>query len=359
MLKFGFMGFGQAGSNVCDLAKSFNYKALAVNTAEIDLQALVYLEKSEKIHLHGYEGAGKDREVGFEAFQMHKEMIIERMKERFSDCHVVFPVFALGGGTGSGMVSCATKALVDAFPSAVISPIVFMPHTQESLRAKMNALEAFSDLTSIEEIGATFVIDNNRILERNEGVPLKEKYKRSIEHILKLMDGFNKRTDQVSQVSNLDQMDLLTVLSERGSVMMNGFSFGEEHVKKPGALSKKIKESWKSSYLAETSFSHVSKVAMIVDVPENITKILQVEDVFSEMGAPLELFTGVFEAKEACMYVMITGLPYPTDMLKAVEDDITKEEAKIVESLDKVRSQQFAVKQRWTDSLKRKRKIKM
>jgi tubulin-like protein CetZ len=358
MLKFGFLGFGQVGGNICELAKMYQFPVLAVNTANVDLNVLKTLEKSEKVHLIGYEGAGKDRSVGREAFLQHEESIRERIVEAFHDVHVIFPVFALGGGTGSGMVGPAVQMLTELYHDKVISPIVYMPSRSESSRSKMNALEAFSELSMIEETGATLIIDNNKVLERNNNYSLKEKYRRASESLIGLLDYFNRQTESESTIANLDKMDLLTVLSERGSMMIAGYGVSEEHVKQASKMEETMVRSWEHSILAMPDTRYSSKAAFIVEMPEEMTAHLKIEESFYRIGKPLEVFSGVFESSHAKIYSMVTGMSYPTHLLKEMEEDIQKSEKEIVESLDKARSQTFSVKASWTNSLKRNRKVK-
>jgi cell division GTPase FtsZ len=332
---------------------------MAINTAMVDLSGLDQLESSEKIHLLGYEGAGKDRSIGLEAFLEHKEKIRERINEMYKDCHIIFPVAALGGGTGSGMIAPCVDLLIEMFESKVVSPIVFTPYKKESKRAIMNALEAFSELSLIEDIGSLFIIDNQKVLERFQEVSLKEKFKRSNEQIIGMIDLYNKRTNQESSVSNLDQMDLLTVLSERGSAIFSGFGIGEDHIDNGKKMAEKLKKSWSHSIYAETDTNKILRAAFVVDIPEELTKKLQVDSFFDEIGKPLEVFSGIFDSNDARLYTLITGLSFPTRLLKELEESVQKDEKQIIETMDGARTQSFTVKSSWTESLKRKRRVKI
>lgn len=360
MLKFGFIGLGQVGGTFADLAKEYEYKAMAINTANVDLNGLENLTKEEKIHLIGYEGAGKDRSVGMEAYLSHQDMIRDRMNEYFKDCHVVFPVFALGGGTGSGMSAPIIKTLVEMFDDKVISPIMFLPDGKEAPRAKMNALEAFGEISSIEETGASFILDNAKILELNQSFALKEKFKYTRNDFLNLLDLFNRRTQMESEITNMDKMDLLTTLSERGSALMVDMTLDDEDIKNPEKMGERLVKTLNYSPFAKTDYSNISKAAMIMDIPTELTTYLQLESIFEKIGFPLEIFTGIFEKEERPkLYSLITGLPFPMSALKDLEEDVKKEEKRIIESLDRTRKQTFTVNTSWTENLKRNRKVKV
>jgi len=360
MLKFGFVGVGQVGGLFVDEAKKYNHETLAFNTANIDLNVLTHLEKQEKVHLIGYNGAGKDRSIGEEAFLSHKEMISERIFEKMKECHVIFPVFAIGGGTGSGMSALLTKTLTEIFTDKVISPILFLPDRNESLRAKMNALEAFSEISAIEDIGAMFTIDNQKVMELNHSFTLKEKYEMTRKELIEMLNHFNKSTVKESDISNLDKMDFLTALSERGCAMITELSIDTEDVKKPTQLGTRFEKSLEFSIFSKSNLAHLSKVALLAEVESELTKSLKLESIFNEIGTPLEVFTGIYETeKESTLHVLLTGLPFPTELLKEMEEDVRIKEDQIVKTLDSARNQSFSVKSSWTNSLKRNRRIKV
>jgi len=361
MLKFGFIGLGQVGGAFADLAKEYDYKAMAFNTANVDLNVLENLTKEEKIHLIGYEGAGKDRSIGMEAFMTHKDMILDRMEEYFKECHVIFPIFALGGGTGSGMSAAVISSLAEMFDDKVISPIMFLPDAKESPRAKMNALEAFGEISGIEETGATFVLDNSKIMELNQSFALKEKFRYTRNDFLNLLDLFNRRTEVESEITNMDKMDLLTTLSERGSAVIVELSVDDEDVKDAKKMGERLLNAVNYSPFAKTDLKSISKAAMVVDVPTELTTYLQVDSIFEEIGFPLEIFTGIFEKDKdkPTIYSLLTGLPYPMGVLKELEEDVKREEKRITESLQKTRKQAFTVNTSWTEDLKRKRRVKI
>lgn len=363
MLKFGFIGVGQVGGLMADLAKEFHHESLAINTAKVDLNVLQHLEDNEKFHLVGYEGAGKDREIGKEAFLMHQDVIIEKIKERMKDCHVLFPVFALGGGTGSGITGSLLQLLVETFEDKVVSPIAFLPSRSESLRCKMNALEAFSELSMIEDIGSTFIIDNQQVMDLHHSFTLQERYVHTRLEFMNLLYTFNEFTNRESEISNLDNMDLLTVLSERGCSMLSEVTFEEEETIDDETVSNQLLSSLKYSVYAETTYHSFTKVACLLECPSSVTTTLNLDHALKHIGNPLESFKGIYETEKSKektkLSILIAGLPFPTMKLKQMEQDIKENEENFMQNITTSREQTFSVKDSWTTSLKKKRKIKM
>lgn len=358
MLNFGFIGIGQVGGLFADVAKEFNYQSLAINTAKIDLNVLQNLNDNEKIHLLGYEGAGKDRSIGKEALLSHIEVVVDKIKEHMKNCQVIFPVFALGGGSGSGSCGIILETLVRTFEDKVISPIVFLPDVSESPRSKMNALEAFSELGDVEDIGSIFVIDNQKVMDLNYSYTLKEKYRHTRYEFLNLLHHFNKSTDRESDVSNLDRMDLLTTLSERGCAFISDIRFDEEENINAENLGKRVQNSFEYSVFADTNFNNIAKSSIILELPAKSTSELEIDSIFDICGKPLEIFKGIYEEEHSRISVLVTGLPFPSVTLKRMEQEIKEKEEQIIETLSNARTQSFQIKTSWTDSLKRKRKVK-
>ena len=360
MLTYGFIGIGQVGGLFTDASKEFGYPSLAVNTANVDLSILTKLDKHEKVHCIGFGGAGKNRDIGKEAFLTHEEMLKEKVQRSFEDCQVIFPVFAAGGGTGSGMGPLLIQALTEWFEDKVIAPILFLPEKSESPRAKMNALECFSELSMIDDIGATFIIDNQKVMELNRSYPLKIKHATARKEILTQLHYFNQMTEKPSHLSNLDEMDLLTTLSERGAAIFTGIPLDESDAKHVGKLSERLLKAVEFSIFAKTDTRGISKASLLMELSPAMTTDLKGEQVLQEIGMPLEIFTGIYETCEgAKIHTCLTGLPFPSALIGEMEEDIRTKEEKLQKTLTFARTQSFDVKSSWTNSLKRERKIKL
>lgn len=358
MLKIGFIGFGQAGSLFSDTAKKMGFQSIAINTAKIDLEVLEHLDTSERIHLAGYEGAGKDREIGKEAFQRHIDLIQETISNKFHDYHILLPVFALGGGTGSGMSPEVIQLLTNTFDNKVISPVLIFPQDKESLRARMNTLEAFSVISQNEDLGATFIIDNQKLNDLYPSFTLNERYDYSRNTFLEYIKHFNDATSKRSKISNLDAMDLLTVFSERGCAVLSELGIDKEDVENPQSIGERLIHSFEYSYFATTDYSHLAKVAFIGEFPESFTQRISIDSLFENISVPLEVFSGIYPSEQQKkLFTLTAGLPFPNAKLKNFESSIQQDEQSMMKSLSIARTQQYQNDQSWTDTLKRKRKV--
>jgi cell division GTPase FtsZ len=359
MLKYGFIGLGQVGGSFVDLAKKYNYPCLAINTARVDLAVLKNLGQGEKMHLTGYEGAGKDRRIGKESFEETKAAIIERITEKLSGVHVIFPVFALGGGTGSGMAPDMIAMLSELFPDKVVSPICFMPDRSESARAKINALDAFSEISTQNDVGAMFVMDLKKMYDQRMGVSLTQKYEQAKGQLLSLLHLFNEQTIAESPLANLDDMDLLTAFSARGAAVISQVPLDEDHIEAANLMGERIVKSWALSSLADVDPGVIGKLVMVAQLPLAMTSSFRLEEAFDKIGKPLEIFTGIYENEEPCLYTFASGMMYPGDILKELEEAVVQEEKRLVENLERTTSQTFSANQSWSVALSSKKRVRL
>ncbi len=109
---YGFVGLGQMGGNV---VKSIHVKGcpvMAANTAQSDLDGLDIPEEY-KYHILGGYGSSKERKKAKQLLAENNcenfNLLINEIKERFKECHVIFLMGSSGGGSGSAMVP-ATKS---------------------------------------------------------------------------------------------------------------------------------------------------------------------------------------------------------------------------------------------------------
>lgn len=172
MLKFGFLGFGQAGGKIVDamLAQHEEYLGIVVNTAVNDLAALERVPEGHRIALQGSEfGAGRTPEIAYEAMLKPENgpEIAQTAKRVFAACDFIWLVAGLGGGTGTGAVQAIVEYATELFEQPV-GLVVTLPRDVDGLIQKANAMAAITAIDRcVEErtIGAVLVLDNQRFFE--------------------------------------------------------------------------------------------------------------------------------------------------------------------------------------------------
>ncbi len=151
---------------------------------------------------------------------------------------LVFVAACMGGGIGTG--AAPVLANISKESGALTIGVVTKPFDFEGLKRKRQAEEGISRLQ--QEVDALIIIPNERLFQiTKKDTPLQEA--RIADHIL--YQAVRGITDLITspQEINLDLVDLRTVLSEAGMVLI-GIGHGRGREK----LSKQQKKLFKSSF---------------------------------------------------------------------------------------------------------------
>ena len=163
-IKFGFLGSGQGGSKLAQVAYSLGYDAVVVNTARQDLK-FIDIPESNKLCLEfGLGGASKDLSIGKQAAEQYRTQISELVNTQLADAQVLFLTLSLGGGSGAG--SCETLVEILNATGKPVCVITILPMHSESSQTKHNALQTLSKLSKYaqsKKISNLIVVDNAKI----------------------------------------------------------------------------------------------------------------------------------------------------------------------------------------------------
>ncbi|QSG16094.1 tubulin/FtsZ family protein [Halapricum desulfuricans] len=175
-MKVVLIGVGQAGGKITQALAEHDYEmgfdavqgALAVNTAEADLQALdidTQLIGRDRVKGHG---VGGDNELGAEIMREGSTEVIDELDGRItSRAEGVVIVAGLGGGTGSGgapMLARELKRIYD-IPIYVLG---VLPGRDEGAIYQANAGRSLK--TVAREANATILIDNDAWHDNEESI---------------------------------------------------------------------------------------------------------------------------------------------------------------------------------------------
>lgn len=260
VIKIGLLCFGEGASNIGEYAAQRGFKVIAVNTANIDLEKLKVIPRDCRIHLEGWEGAGRNRDVGKEAVIAHVETIFEKAKDEFSDCDLVFAVGSTAGGTGSGALPIGVEILSEI--KDFVGAITILPDKNESPKAYMNVLECFSELSQFEQLNSVFVIDNdkaNRIFCGNDKTQI---YQLSNQQLINNFSEICALTEQSSLVSNFDKYDLLEIINERGCTLISKINVPIEKIAEPNDIASVIKKSWSDVCSPDIGYGQIVKAGI-------------------------------------------------------------------------------------------------
>jgi cell division GTPase FtsZ len=354
MLKFGMLCLGQGGGNIGEYAYTKNFEVVVANTAKVDLKQLKYIPENDRIHLGGH-GAGRDRQVGVDAFIENAEEIYEKCLNKFEDCDAVFAVGTGGGGTGSGALPAALEMLSSTFK--YVGCIIGLPAKNEAPRAQMNTVECFSELSQLNELGSVFIVDNEETKKMNPNTSRRDIYRLTNRRLIDCLNELNQLTDKMSYVDNFDANDLLSIIQERGYTHITKTSYYPTNSENKYNISEKIRKSWEKSYQPKFDLSTVVKGALIGIIPEEISIEVESDLIFKDNGLPYDFKDIYFRPnpneleKKAgksknTFYTLLSGLKFPQSRLDQIKNDINKVEDKLVNNYknsvnQKIKSQSY------------------
>lgn len=222
--KIRVVGLGGSGNNSLNRmiqSRLQDIEFIAINT---DAQSLVNNEAPTKIQI-GKEttrglGAGSDIELGRKSMEENKEEVYEALKG--SD--MVFVVYGLGGGTGTG--GGALLAAIAKELGALTVGVVTKPFSFEGMRRQKVANTGLEELR--EKVDTLIAIPNDRILQVIDKKTSLQDAFMIVDDVLR--QGVKGISDLITihGVINVDFADVKTIMQDAGSALMGiGKSSGD------------------------------------------------------------------------------------------------------------------------------------
>lgn len=352
MVKFGILSIGEGGSNIGEYASQKGFPVIAVNTAKIDLSKLKNVHEDSKIHLHGWEGAGRNREVGRESILHFGDQIFEKAKVKFNDCDLIFVAGSTSGGTGSGGLPIGIE-IISAIKERV-GVITTLPDEDESAKAQMNCLECFSELSNFEQLASMFIVDNQRFKEVFGEVNRSKYYQLSTQQVIDNLHEVSLLCSQTSYVSNFDKHDLMSILLERGVCLISKLQVPIESISNSDSFSQLIKGAMKKTCSPTIYDSQIVKAAILGKVSPDVTTLINTKNIFDNI--PYDLIEAYYTNSEhqnhGIFYSLASGLSFPMERLKSIEQSIKLVEQDLVDKFENSQSQKFE-SENWSSKFKK------
>lgn len=354
MLKIGILSFGEAASQIAEYAHKKGFSVVVANTAKLDLNKIKNIEADCKIHLEGWEGAGRNRDEGKQAAVLFAEKISEKAKLKLQNCDLVLVAASCGGGTGSGALPVGIE-IISEFKEYV-SVITILPEAEESIRTQMNTLECFSELSQYEQLSSVFIIDNEKIKnvykEKNKRMRYEISNSNFIDHLFEICS----LTGQNAYLSNFDKNDLLDIISERGCASVSKLVMPVQDIKNEVDMAKAIQHSWLMNPHPTIEEGQIVKAAILAKIPEQYLHLINKELIFEHVGMPYDIMEGFYQntgnENHFTIYTILSGLSFPNVRLNQIESISQNAEQKIVKQIEVARKQNFSTSN-WTSKFSR------
>lgn len=197
------IGLGQAGGNMSEDLYKRNFSVFCINSSTDDLNSLEVKEEF-KMHIRNAQGTAKDRNLSKQLVQSVAKQLIDIVNDRYASVKYIHVISSLGGGTGGGSVASIINML-DSVTDKKISSTIILPSSYENIRIKNNAIEAFAEMSQLQDrIGPIFLLSNERL----------DKFRVNKMHAEVLDDLVNLRNS--NKEGSLDAQELEEIMTTKG-----------------------------------------------------------------------------------------------------------------------------------------------
>lgn len=299
--KCGFLAIGAYGGNQCAPFYKKGYPTLFVNTAIQDLNSLTDVDEKYKYHIPGGEGCNKDRRKSKEIFRKDIDNIVNQIREKMPGIEYLFIVGSAGGGTASGILASMKRVAMNDLDLKACPIVTVMPNTKlESVKALINCYETLAEIEKIgDEPGATFILDNDK---NSNKLRINEMFFCYLDALL------SNRSSSV--LGNVDNAEIEELISTPGMAIISKLG-------KDKSDTQQLISTFHNNVYAPLEDDKVIKYIGLINA--GLGKEIQIENVYEEIGVPLDCFTGYESDSTVCM---LAGLSLPYGKMAEIKEKI-------------------------------------
>ena len=289
----GFLGIGQAGSNITLGFERLGYSTAYLNTSKEDLDSLKYAK--HKIHIRGGEGASKNRNAVLKLAAESIDEILSDITSVITQEYVML-IFSTGGGTGSGLGPAIASYLSGINRKVVIAAV--LPDIKESPRTCENAYNTCIDIINLQNVGSVFLLDNSNIEDK---FALNDIFVKDIDNLLNL--------NNCSRFGNVDKSEIKTMLTTPGLSIITRQSKA------------KSTASFIINGLMNNIYAKIENKSPVIVGISTTNRSLDFDDIYCEIGYPYDDFRGVSNINTLCA---VCGYQWPIKRLNELKEKAQK-----------------------------------
>lgn len=289
----GFLGIGQAGSNIALGFERLGYNTVYLNTSKEDLESLKYVK--HKIHIRGGEGASKNRKAVLQLAAESIDDILSDVTSILTQEYIMI-IFSTGGGTGSGLGPAIASYLSSINRNVIIAAI--LPDNNESPRTCENAYNTCVDISNLQNIGSVFLLDNANVEDK---FSLNDVFVKDIDSMLNL--------NNCSMLGNIDKSEIKTMLTTPGLSLITRQSKAKSTA--PFII----------NGLINNIYAKIENKSPILVGISTTNRSLNFDDIYCEIGYPYDDFRGVSSVNTLCI---ACGYQWPIQRLDALKTKAQK-----------------------------------
>ena len=291
MKNYGFLGIGAFGGNATRAFESAGYPCIAANSSAEDLRQL--RDANNKLHFIGGIGCHKDRKKSKVLLKDNVDALICGIRAKMPEITTLFIFASSAGGTGSGMLAATAKILKSAL-DINICIVTVLPGKSEQFKAHANTVELFQELEKLDDIGAMFILDNDKHRDR---LKINEIFFTHLNALLTNENGSERGCVDRGEVDELLRTKGMAIISKLGQ---------------DNSDTEKMLASIKTNNIyAPPEDDRVIRYFCLMRCGDGIST----EQVYSELGAPVDEFIGTGAPGTVCM---AAGLSFPKGRLNEI-----------------------------------------
>ena len=289
----GFLGIGQAGSNIALGFERLGYNTVYLNTSKEDLESLKYVK--HKIHIRGGEGASKNRKAVLQLAAESIDDILSNITSILTQEYIMI-IFSTGGGTGSGLGPAIASYLSSINRKVMIAAV--LPDNNESPKTCENAYNTCVDISNLQNIGSVFLLDNANVENK---FLINDLFVKDIDGMLNL--------NNCSMLGNIDKSEIKTMLTTPGLSLITRQSKAKSTA--PFII----------NGLINNIYVKVENKSPIVVGISTTNRSLNFDDIYCEIGYPYDDFRGVSSVNTLCV---ACGYQWPMQRLDELKTKAQK-----------------------------------
>ena len=309
--KCGFLAIGAYGGNQALPFYKEKYPCLFVNTAMPDLDSLTDVDEKYKYHIPGGEGCNKDRKKSKELFRKDIDNIMNEVKEKLPGIEYLFIVGSAGGGTASGVLASMKRIAMNELGLKACIIVTILPNTKtESVKALINAYETLAEIEQLEEPGMTIILDNDK---NSNKLRINEMFFCYLDALL--------TNSSSSVLGNVDNAEVEELLATPGMAVISKLG-------KDKSDTQQLISTFHNNIYAPMEDDKVIKYMGLINSGNG--KDIQIEDIYSEVGTPLDTFVGYESDATICI---LAGLSLPYTKMEEIKEIIDSNKETIKRNL--------------------------
>ena len=325
-LKIGYVGIGNAGSQVGVHLNKNGVETILVNTSTKDLDSSI-ISSDIKCYIIGdtsetARGAGHSRDNAKKIYNNTTDKIIK--DSQFIDFVNENDITVIGcstaGGTGSGITPTLTYQLKQIFPNKVFIILAILPRLTESPNAHFNTSTFVDEINNLakNQCEISYMM---YVLEKYRDYASDDAYRKLANDIVKAFSIMRGDMSYISTHGMIDERDMLTILSTPGLINIYHKTDIDLNKIPEGGIQKILTDQIKTSPCVTQQKDHLVKwFGIFLLLPEDIEDDVRRNDfrqLEAAIGKPWDTFVNhaVTDKPKGEIAVIASGMSFPFDRI--------------------------------------------